>query len=437
MIILLGIIYVVLLVLPLLRRNKDYFSPIVLFVITMSFYSLPDVFSILLEGENTFCKQLRFSIRNTPEYTIQRFLLLQIVFVICYYLGYVYINKTHKIKIKESVNDATNKKLNIFFTLLGIIVSLYVTLSFIMNLGGFQELLLTFTNRSKLADEKTFIQQNIPIIMTLCTAFCVKYISQCKKINWAFIIFFVVAGFVVQTSGGGRSGFVMLILSFICYYSYWIKNVNLFSRKLIPLYFSLAIFIIIFQLLRYKDTNEISLSLLMENSESLFDSMSYVKTQILIQNYFDSHDFWYGRIYSILLYMFIPRAICPSKPAIDEGSYIYNMSIKTDDVLLSEDFYNSWPPFTAGISYANGGLIGIVIGGVILGCIHSLMYHKIKEYKYSVYVLIIYVFVILKFQLTVFYICNVVYLLIEVFLVYKLYSIINSIAIRNQKLKTP
>lgn len=428
MTLLLGIIYISLLVFPLFKKKKDYFSPIVLFIITMSFYSLPDVISILSGGEASYCALLPFKIKQTPEYAIQRMLFCQILFVICYYAGYsLYFRRKNDFPPHNNPIDATNKKLNLFATIFGMFISLYVTLSFIASIGGIQALLLAFTDRTSLSEEQTFLQQHIPIIMTLCSAFCIKYVSQCKSKPWFLVILFVIASFIVQTSGGGRSGFVVLVLSLICYYNYWVKKVNLFSSKFYPLYLALAVFIIIFQLLRFEDSSELSLSSVTDNSASLFSSMSYVKTQVLIQNYFDNHEFWYGRIYSFLLYMFIPRSICPSKPHIDEGSYFFNMTYQNGDVLMSDDFYNSWPPFTAGISYANGGIIGLIIGGLVLGCIHAYMYKKIKQYNYSVYVLIIYVFVILKFQLTVFYICNVVYLLIEVWLASKLYKYANNI----------
>lgn len=429
----LGILYILVLLHPFFKKRKDFFSPPILFAITMAFYTLPDVVSILIDGTTPFTSNLPFNLVNKPDYLISRFLLIQIIFVVCYYIGFnSFLSKVKKTRI-SNLRDASNKRLNLFLTVIGLSLALYLTISFINKIGGFQALFLSFTDRDQLAESKTFFQDTAPILLTMSTAFGIKYMAQSKKNNWFMLLVIVIIGFIVQTSGGGRSGFVVFLISILCYYNYLKKSIHLFSVKFLPLYLGIAVFIIAFQLLRFEDTNDLSVSLLREHSDSLFSSMSYVKTQLLIQNYFDTHSFWFGRIFTFLIYMFIPRSICPNKPYMDEGVYIYNMiQGGSRDVLMSTDYYNSWPPFTAGIAYANGGVIGIVIGALILSLIHAYAYKAVKDNGASIFVLIVYVFVALKFQITIFYICNVVYLLIEVWLTYKLYKIIDG---RKKRLK--
>ena len=183
----------------------------------------------------------------------------------------------------------------------------------------------------------------------------------------------------------------------------------------------MAIFVIVFQLLRFQETNDLTGVNLMSESDALFDSMAYMKTQLLIQNYFIGHDYWLGRIYSFLLYIFVPRSLFPDKPFIDDGVYIFNMTYNPSDVLATNYFYNSWPPFTCGISYANLGVLGVLIGGYILGIIHAFVYRYVKNNNESFFSAIIYTFVVIKFQLTIFYIANLSYLFIQCFIFKKIY----------------
>lgn len=427
MTVLLIVIYLILLSIPFLKKNKDFFSPPILFVITMSFYTLPDVFNILINGEYIYIKEVSFTLKTTPVFAIQRFLFLQILYVLFYYFGfnikYQNYNK-YKIKRTKRIIDADRKSLNLIIVLLGLFICLVSTIIFIRDIGGYEVLLLSFSNRTQLKEETSFLQQHLGIIITLCTAFCLKYNIQTKSriLHVILLSALIVIGFISQTSGGGRSQFVVFILSILCYYNYWVKRVNLFSKKYLPIYFGLAVFIMFFQMLRFGGPDEISLESFFDNGDSLFESMTYVKTQLLIQNYFTNHDFWNGEVYQSLLYIFVPRLLFPDKPFIDEGGYIYNMTYDMPNILSSNFFVNSWPPFTMGITYANWGLVGIIIGGVLLGTIHGYVYKMIKKYNYVSFIMIIYIFVALKFQLTVYYIAEIIFLIIEVLFVYYFYK---------------
>lgn len=424
---LLILVYFSLLLVPLLKKNKDFFSPPVLFVITMSFYTVPDILEILLLGESKFVSSLPFKIDN-PFFSIQRFLFLQIIFVLFYYAGYnLYLNRRIRVHGLRKRFDAIHNKLNLYIGIIGLLICTITTYSFISSMGGYQELLLSFTNRVELEKNMTFLQSNLSIIMTMCSAFLVKYITHSKKNHIILLLFLIIVGFFTNTIGGGRSKFVVFILSILCYFNYWRSKINLFDKKYFVLYGFLAIFILVFQLLRYSSSDDMSLDYMYDNSDALFDSMAYAKTQLLIQSYFDTHTFWWGKTYTFLAYIFIPSSIFPDKPHIDEGVYIYNMMYNYPEALSNSTFICSWPPFTAGISYANWGVIGLILGGILLGCLHAFMYKKIKEYNYSIFILIIYVFIVLKFQFTVFYICHTIYLIIETYFMFLAYKFLSSV----------
>lgn len=418
-------IYCGLLVYILVNNKQDSFSPPVLFVITMSFYTLPDMFSILDVGIDRYTYELPFKFSLEPQFAIYRFMVIQIAFISAYYLSYkYYVTKPMKTDLKKTF-VAGNKSTNILLAVTIIIVCVYGTINYYMQRGGLLAVFMSFTNRSELAEEAGFLMTIIPGLMTFALAFGMKYCSQKIGSHKLLYTIFVLLGFFTLTSGGGRSAFVVYVLSLFCYYHIWIRKVDLFSFRLLPVYCGLALFIIVFQFLRFEGTNDLSDLGELSNSEALFNSMAYMKTQLLIQNYFDNHSFWYGRIYTFLLYIFIPRSLCPTKPFIDEGSYIYNMIDNPIDVLSTNYFYNSWPPFTCGISYANFGFIGVILGGVIIGYLHSYIYRRVNGNKESLLNVVLYIFLVLKFQLTIYYIANLSYLLIQCWLFRKLYTIIN------------
>lgn len=423
--ILLLALYCSLLLYILSKNRRDSFSPPVLFVITMSFYTLPDMFSILEVGIDQYTSELPFRFTLEPYFSVYRFMVVQIAFILAYYLSYkFYMTKPMKYDLKKKF-IAGNKSANILLATAIIILCVYGTIDYYMQRGGLLAVFMSFTNRDELAEEAGFLMTLIPTLMTFALAFGMKYCSQKKGSHWLLYTIFILLGFFTLTSGGGRSAFVVYVLSLLCYFHIWIRKVDLFSVKLLPVYCGLALFIIVFQLLRFEDSNDLSDFSELSNSEALFNSMAYMKTQLLIQNYFDNHPYWYGRIYTFLFYIFIPRSIYPSKPFIDDGTYIYNMLDNPVDVLSTNYFYNSWPPFTCGISYANIGLIGVIIGGAIIGYLHSYIYRKVNGNKESLLYVVLYIFLVLKFQLTIYYIANLSYLLIQCWLFRRLYIIVD------------
>lgn len=409
-------LYCVLLAYMAYKNRQDTFSPPVLFAITMAFYTIPDMFSIGKLGVDKFVSDLPFKFAVDPYWSICRMMLIQIVFILAYYLGYKKNVRKVEVANGRHLFTADNAKINLFLGLMILVVCLYGTWNFFEQNGGIMGVMASFTNRPDLVEDAGFLFTIIPSLITFACAFIMKYCSQKKGDHWFLISLLVLIGFFSLTSGGGRSAFVVFILSLLCYYHFWIKKINLFSIKFAPIYGGLALFIIIFQLLRFEDSNDLSAVNDISNSEALFNSMAYVKTQLLIQNYFADHEYWCGKIYEFILYIFVPRSIYPAKPSIDEGVYIYNMTYNPQDVLATNDFYNSWPPFTCGISYANFGIIGVLLGGILLGHLHAYMHRMVLNNKGAFMLLVIYIFIVLKFQLTVFYIANLSYLIVQCYL---------------------
>ena len=86
-------LYCGLLVYILVKNKRDSFSPPVLFVITMSFYTLPDMFSILDVGIDQYTSELPFKFALEPQFAVYRFMVIQIAYISAYYLSYKYCVK--------------------------------------------------------------------------------------------------------------------------------------------------------------------------------------------------------------------------------------------------------------------------------------------------------------------------------------------------------
>lgn len=422
--IILALIYFLVLWIPMLAKRKDFFMPSVLFCITMSFYTIPDIVLFLIKGETFYATTLRFKLVDIPEIAIFNFLLTQMLFVLSYYLTfYLSLRKRSEDKYSEELSEySKDYNLAIALSLISILASIY----FIVGFGGVDSLLESFANRNKLVRNLPIVMKITPVLMTFASALAIKSIAGGYKHSKVLLALIIVGATLTYPIAGGRSQLVVFVISILFYYNYWIKKINLFSVRYLPLYGLLFCFIIGFHLLRFKETQELSLSLIVENSGKLFESMAYVPTQLLIQNYFKTHDFWWGAVYTFIPYIFIPRSLCPTKPNIDEGTYVFFMKTNRDNLLNSHaDVITSWPPFTMGISYANWGIIGVILGGVVLGGIHAFMYNRLFKYRLNMFYMIVYIFVVLKFQMTVFYIANLIYLLIEIYIgsrIYKFYK---------------
>lgn len=416
------IIYIVVLLFPIIRRKRNWFTPPILMSITMTFYTVPDLLGIFFSGYKTYAKNLPFKIYTDPEFLIERFLFIQILFIITYLIAFNKFYDNKKIKRPLFQLKKENNKISYFFGLTLLILCGIATFQYIKSQGGLGELVMSFMNRNKLLEDQSFLHRISPTLMTFATIFCMRYILCSKGKHIILFLMLVFIGFFCYTSNGGRSQLVVFVLTLLCCYNYWKKNINLLSPKFYILYFALAVFIIAFQLLRYEETNALTFEDIFNNQATVFDSMAYVKTQLLIENYFDKFDHWYGYIFYFLIYIFIPRSVYPNKPHIDEGDYIYNMRFDHSDVLSDQTFINSWPPFTMGEGYANFGFVGVILFAIILALLHSYVFRLLKSSKSTLFILPIYVFIVLKFQITIFYIANLTYLLIANYVFHKLYN---------------
>lgn len=407
------ILYIVTLLIPFFyRREFDLFSPwriysILLFVNTIPFLMISHY------TKDVVTYPVLNVVGTHYDNVIQVYIFNQSLFNIFYYFGF---RRSHFKKIPQIFNMkiGTNYLMGLYIVLASF--SLLYTIYFIQSVGGIEGLLLLFNDRAQIYEERTIWFMIVNFSIYLAGTFHIIYISR-RGGNLFQLLANIVIAMIVLVSQGGRSPFILYLINITICYNYFIKKINIFSFKYIPIYTFVVAFVIIIFLVRTKGTDDMTETTIIDNLNVFISGNSYVDIQALIINFFDKNSYWGGESYKSLSGMFIPRSLYPDKMAIDEGVYVHEMIYNYKDVLKCKDFTSSYPPSTLGIMYANFGYLGIVFGGFLLGVIHKYAYNLFTKLQ-NVFVVNIYVFLIIKFQLTTFYIVNFIYNIILLMVFY-------------------
>ena len=96
---------------------------------------------------------------------------------------------------------------------------------------------------------------------------------------------------------------------------------------------------------------------------------SYIIRDSVIISYFSENEFWYGAGLLSFFYAFVPRALYPEKPVVDNGVYVIAMSDgqQVTPPMVPEDLpHYGWPEsYMSG--YMEAGWLGLFLG-VLLSC---------------------------------------------------------------------
>ena len=75
-------IYTIILAYIIYRNRGDSFSPPILFVISMAFYTMPDMLTVAISGIDEYAKDLPCRLSVDSEWAICKFVLVQISLVV-------------------------------------------------------------------------------------------------------------------------------------------------------------------------------------------------------------------------------------------------------------------------------------------------------------------------------------------------------------------
>ena len=235
-------------------------------------------------------------------------------------------------------------------------------------------------------------------ILAVCEK-AVKHREQKKYIVYAAVmILLYMLSFLIYTSRTPGL-IVLLMVFFICNFEVRKFNVRrLLNRRV------LIVAIFIFAASNFA-TNSRNDNTNIESNSAIQDmvmNLSMDGRDMFVYDYFSAHNKWHGAGYLNIIPSLIPGV--PDKPVTDDGLYLVNL-IRGHDVSVNALFSTlpsstgSVPFSTPGYMFANFGVSGIILGGLLMGVILRISYRKMLGNK-NAFSVAIYFYMIYSFGLS-------------------------------------
>lgn len=419
-----GILFfgIIIMLIILLKDKKDLFSPRniipILYIIEIGIPVLN--LSINSQGYVTN-KKLIYNAINSDK-TFYKFLMLELIYYIVLMCTVYVLTKKNK-PISESIDtlltpisaNLSIKKLKLkFWAMLFFLIGSGSFIILMIKLGGISFFLNNLQYRTILMRDYDFLGWMTSLISfaPLLLLYSKKFEKSNSKLSIGFLIFTFIIGLI--NGRGGRKAIIVLFVQLIILWNYSIKKIEIikyfkFKYVLISI-ISMASFIIL-PMLRLEG----QLDIFINNPTYLFNEMinsvselaikeSYVPFFILAVDKFNSSNYWLGKSFAGLITAFIPSSLFPNKPPIDDGMYLYSISLGRADIepIMATSALNtsSFPLETFGSMYINFGITGIVLGSILLGCIISYFYNNMKRKNYSFLSVLLYIDIVINFELS-------------------------------------
>lgn len=299
----------------------------------------------------------------------EKALLIVIIWLICFTLGFCISKKTKGIKTFPKAKEKLFYKQNIKILLViyGVIYlfCVYKIISTIMVLGLDTAIInsnvFRYDNQGYIAVLLTF-----SVIIPLCF-----YELGRKKLSFCSLILMI--GILMLT---GRRGMILntLVIPMVVYYNYRIKPIN---NKILFLLGIFCVFIILFlggirnQSSDVNTSNKFvetlaNLTVAAQYGENLPDTINVLETKKIS---FQGNKYIFNGFAGI-----IPRKLWENKPELVEHSMIVSKLVYNNDI------YGK-PIATFGFAYLCYGYIGVVICGAISGFLSCKLYNFMKNNK--------------------------------------------------------
>lgn len=390
------------------RKNNDLFSPLCIFSVMQFLMYVPSIMFATVEYDQTL-----------NEITLFPVFIFQLLFILSVLFGYSIIriskNKNNQMKKCNKYHKIPKLSLIFFIYSLGFAAKIYTMFrsgGILAIINNPAEAYLSLTSGSGYFEiMKYFVY--ISVILIIYRA------SKTKSKFELLIIFIMIVGYIFLDLIYSRRSITFTFAIIVVFsWNYFFKKIKireLIRPKLLILISLIAIMIVVLPVIRSggfeeqaNELNEISIS---EGIQDIATRFSMVGRDVFVYRYFNFSNYWLGRSYLNLPVSFIPSQIWSEKPAVDEGVYLTNL-IYGNDVSPNDSFrslvYKISIPFTTqGLLYANFGILGIIMGGMLMGYIYKCSYNKINTHG-SVFNYLIYRMVIFEFGLTVMTLTNVV-----------------------------
>ena len=383
------------------RKHKDFFHPMCFFSILSILRYVPSVFSA---SEDNFV--------TLTEEGLTRFAILTSFYVVWVAFGYYIFSRMNNPRVsllfRGNIND---KMFGIGFLLfvIGVLSRLY----FIHTTGGLLYILSNIQNKVEMVTGKGYLLaignfMTYGIVLMMCSDF---YKQRRNILINLFLLLCIFTSFFLFAFMSDRTApmrFLMIIIMAYHYNFNRIKLSSIIKPKSIVLILSMVIFIVAMPLLRNKEgfNKYGSVPALLEHASeemgNIFYWFSYTGRDVFIYEHFNMSNYWGGKNILNFISAPIPASIMKDKPPVDEGYYLANL-IKGYESSPPETVfpYKSSIPFdNQGAMYANFGILGLIIGGIIIGIVYGYTYKLLVCNNFHPLLVVISQIILYNFSLT-------------------------------------
>jgi hypothetical protein len=277
--------------------------------------------------------------------------------------------KVQESKHKKNTNLRLISKISFkYFVLLTF--GLLLLLVIFQSAGGIINFLSNLSHRTEMLAGYGAVLKftTIFIHLSILYFFSIKY-----KTSPIYAYIILLAGILILFSLGGRTAPIFLFFTGLVYLHFYYKKfiITLRLSLLFSILFLGSLFVSLFRLKNFESLLQMQLS---EVPFQLWFGIiggyfTYIIRDSVIISYFSENEFWYGSGLWSFLYAFIPRALYPDKPVVDNGVYVIAMSAGqqvTPPMVPGSLPHYGWPEaYMSG--YMEAGWVGLFLG-VILSC---------------------------------------------------------------------
>lgn len=383
------------------RKYKDLFHPLCFFVILSILRYVPNTFS---GDKDNFV--------NLTEDGILVFVVFTSLYSLCVCVGYYVFQRMNNSAVEYLIKGELNNKMFVFGLSL-FCVGVLSRIWFIYSSGGLAYILSNIQNKVEMVTGNGYLLalgnfMTYGTVLMMCSDFYER--KRGVTIN-LFLLSCIGISFFLFAFMSDRTAPMRFLMIIVMAYHYNFKRIklsSLFSIKSIAAISACLLFIVAMPLLRNKEgfNKYGSVSNLAETASNEVDNVlywfSYTGRDVFIYDHFDISNYWCGKNILNFISAPIPASIIKEKPPVDEGYYLANLIMGHESAPPDTKFsYKSSIPFdNQGAMYANFGIIGLIIGGIIVGAAYGFVYKLLVTNDYHPLVVVISQVLLYNFSLT-------------------------------------
>lgn len=310
------------------------------------------------------------------------------------------IDRTSHFAVTPNYGDSA--RFGAALTMLGIVGWLYM----LGRIGGLAQLWSDIQQRTRVTSGLAYITSSYSVSLLLGLTLILHYATRASRHvplrRRILVVALVLTISFALVSLGGRGGLVIVALTVVLSLNYWHRAIRPFAPRIVAVVLALLVLIVLLGLPRLpdieigdfiSDTNRVISTASDQFNNSLAFRLTETERNATMVAYFSKHDVWLGKGYFSLITAPVPRNVRPEKPPVDDGIYLYNMSLGTEvepNQNLSNYRWNSWPVGNwAG--FMNWHLPGLVFLGFLSGYLARLVYGAMVGSMFNPYLLFLYV----------------------------------------------